>query len=82
MTSWRQKRVQLTSSKQIFPVDRRLSLFLRARIADDLWDGSSLSAGHKSVHIINYKHTHLGPNLQNFVKCTYENVTRELQIAS
>jgi len=22
----------------------------------------------------------LGPNLQNFVKCTYENVTRELRI--
>ena len=24
----------------------------------------------------------LGPNLQNFVKSTYENVTRELQIVS
>ena len=25
---------------------------------------------------------HQGPNLQNFVKCTYENVTRELRIVS
>jgi len=26
--------------------------------------------------------THQGPNLQNFVKCTYETVTRELRIVS
>jgi len=50
--------MKLTWSKQIFPVGRRLSLFLRARIADDLWDGSSLSAARpKSANHINYKHT-------------------------
>jgi len=41
------KNVKLTSSKEIFPVDLRLSLFLRERMADDFCEGSSLSARHK-----------------------------------
>lgn len=50
--------IKLTSSKQIFPVDRRLSLFLRARMADDFCEGSSLSAGRKLTHSSFKDHSH------------------------